>query len=671
MKKYLTLVAVLSAAITFSCQQEVPYDVSRTPEDPEVPVFVVDSVEPEFHATFEEGETKAGFNYNSGARTYSHFWEIGDELAIFPKNNSGKRYTCSDPASGTFTFASNSNDPNTYSYTYNYAVYPKSLPIGFGGQNDPEMTWLLEADYGTSIPITSACVINVEVPAQESFAPDANTLGYGNIMVARSEDENLVFKNCLGWLKIQLVGNALVKRIQVTGKNSEVLSGAGSISFDVSGNPVLAMNTKCSAVGYYKRINITSPYLSLDSSTPTEFYVPLPPVTFSSGFTLTITYENGLTEELSTDKEITITRNTVTPMAVIGGAPVNLSAAATANCYIATNTVLSRRFLFSPVKVDGSSVGTIDHVGVLWETDNTTTAVSTGDIITDVAYTDGNITFALPLNNKQGNALIAAYDSENTILWSWHIWRLNSEPAVKDFRSGKIQDRNLGALSSNPGDERLTWGFVYQYGRKDPFMGSPKPETTTTPHYYAAAGTYSPSDIAYYTESFSESYERQHPTVFMARKDSEPLSAGSIWRSPGWERAKTNVDPCPPGYVVPTGGENVVQLMNYVQPAQIAIEDYAYWYDVYASYDDVNKGWMIHSNWHPVMVTGSAGINVGPTGECVGGSHLWLNRRNACKATVRLRIGSFNYSDAFCSHTNDYDAHNLTAYPLRCEKITW
>lgn len=94
--------------------------------------------------------------------------------------------------------------------------------------------------------------------------------------------------------------------------------------------------------------------------------------------------------------------------------------------------------------------------------------------------------------NGEGNAVIAAYNSKNIILWSWHIWVNNSSPGQKSKavlyktykwnatniygeESGEprvdgypFMSCNLGALNNEPGDPSSA-GLLYQWGRKDPF----------------------------------------------------------------------------------------------------------------------------------------------------------------------------------------------------------
>lgn len=103
---------------------------------------------------------------------------------------------------------------------------------------------------------------------------------------------------------------------------------------------------------------------------------------------------------------------------------------------------------------------------------------------------------------REGNAVIAAYDSQRKVLWSWHIW-VTDEPKVVAFGPEEdaitLLDRNLGATASDAPPEvnayndedgflLATYGLYYQWGRKDPSMGPEVanylPQSTETAPYY-------------------------------------------------------------------------------------------------------------------------------------------------------------------------------------------
>ncbi len=149
----------------------------------------------------------------------------------------------------------------------------------------------------------------------------------------------------------------------------------------------------------------------------------------------------------------------------------NLSASGTANCYLIKE---AGDYKFKAVQgnTDGT-VGSVKSVEVLWESFGTATAPNVGDLISSVSYRDGYIRFSTPATFSEGNAVIAAKNAKGVILWSWHIWCASEgwKEQVYYNDAGTMMDRNLGATSANPG-EVGSMGLLYQWGRKDPFLGA-------------------------------------------------------------------------------------------------------------------------------------------------------------------------------------------------------
>ena len=236
-------------------------------------------------------------------------------------------------------------------------------------------------------------------------------------------------------------------------------------------------------------------------------------------------------------------------------APENLSVKGVANCYI-----VSKRGSYKFLTVKGNSsdnVGDVKSVEVLWESFGTSTAPKEGDLIKSVSYTDGHVTFQTADTFKEGNAVIAAKDASGKILWSWHIW-LTDQPGkcVYANNAGTMMDRNLGATSATPGEVGVL-GLLYQWGRKDPFLGS----SSISDDAEAKSTITWPSAVSSSSSCGTIAYATEHPTTFIANNDANEdwyYSGTSSTDDTRWQSTKTIYDPCPAGWRVPDGGSNGV-----------------------------------------------------------------------------------------------------------------
>ena len=254
------------------------------------------------------------------------------------------------------------------------------------------------------------------------------------------------------------------------------------------------------------------------------------------------------------------------------GSDYDLSKDGSANCYIVDGSVAgyaNKVFKFKANKGNSAvGVGTINSVEVLWATYNSDTApTATTELIAEVDYDKQSendyyeICFKMPATLKAGNAVVAAKDALDNILWSWHIWI--PETTVTNAAYGGIfgsngMDRQLGALiaasdSDSEVQDPKAFGLLYQWGRKDPFLGG----------YTPASGVMISSSNSFESKSSSPislSYSIMHPTKFAYNGETavDPTWAGENWCSDydadfwgGASGVKAQYDPCPPGYKVP------------------------------------------------------------------------------------------------------------------------
>ena len=225
----------------------------------------------------------------------------------------------------------------------------------------------------------------------------------------------------------------------------------------------------------------------------------------------------------------------------------------TANSYIVST---SGTYKFKPVKGNSStSVGSVSSVEVLWESFGTDVIPSEGDLVKDVSYADGYIQFSTPTSFREGNAVIAAKNSSGEILWSWHIW-LTDQPKGQTYynNADTMMDRNLGATTADAGDVGAL-GLLYQWGRKDPFLGSSSISGSTE-----AKSTKSwPSPVSASAIKGTVDYATENPMTFITGTGSSNYDWHYSSRNNDlWKSSKTIYDPCPGGWRVPDGGDNGV-----------------------------------------------------------------------------------------------------------------
>ncbi len=260
----------------------------------------------------------------------------------------------------------------------------------------------------------------------------------------------------------------------------------------------------------------------------------------------------------------------------------DLSLKGTANSYI-----VSEAGTYKLPTVQGNSmesVGQVSYADVIWETFGTATAPSAGDLVSDVRFADNEITFNA--SGKEGNALIAAMDANGEILWSWHIWLTdNPEDQVYRNNAGTMMDRNLGATSATPG-EVAALGLLYQWGRKDPFLGTSSINDKTMAESHNAWGYEFDFSILSNSETGTSDYAVKNPTKYI----NEGSNSGFDWLQKEnrdkyrWDSpsgTKTINDPCPPGYRVPYGGE------NGILPSAFGTQETIWWHK---GFDENNLG---------------------------------------------------------------------------------
>ncbi len=200
----------------------------------------------------------------------------------------------------------------------------------------------------------------------------------------------------------------------------------------------------------------------------------------------------------------------------LGDEAIDLSAEATANCYIAKSNATfkfranvkgngrrdgnSRYMAYHTAKIDNGS-----YSDVVWESTFDGDKTRSCDIIANSPiYSTSDEYIYFSTGSVEGNALIALCSGDGKILWSWHIWVCNDDITTSQANGLEWMDRNIGALS-NRMDDIANRGMLYQWGRKDPFLPSSA--------HYVKMPTHSYDEDYNLTESEEEYYAIQDEIV--------------------------------------------------------------------------------------------------------------------------------------------------------------
>lgn len=346
----------------------------------------------------------------------------------------------------------------------------------------------------------------------------------------------------------------------------------------------------------------------------------------------------------------------------------DLSSSGSANCYIVSRPGV---YKFKATKGNSDiSVGSVSTAAILWETFGTNVAPERCDLIKSISYENNYIIFQTAGSYIKGNAVIAAKDADGTILWSWHIW-ITDKPVEHEYynNAGVVMDRNLGATSASI-DDVGAMGLLYQWGRKDPFLGSSSISEAREPK--STITWPSAVDNGSWTNPIGGSieYVTANPTTFIKIRDSKAYKDWYWYEYHDdpflarWTESniqKSIYDPCPSGWRVPDGGSKSVWAKAIYPRTEVSPNGWSkHKYGInlkltFGGADDI---------WYPFT-----GSRSGYSGEfalvSVGhDAYVWSASLNEEKIyCLHLRINS---TSATCDPSSDeYPAYAL---PVRCVK---
>lgn len=243
----------------------------------------------EFYASFEDTDSRTYVDDQIRLR-----WTAEDCIALFRKTTYNREYMFTGvTGANAGGFKQKSIDDDFWygaDVPYNYAVYPYSVS-----------TQLDETDY----------YFTLTMPDEQTYVENSFGLG-ANTMVAVSETGQLTFKNVGSYLRVRLYGeDVFVSSITLNSKGDESISGTAKVTPALNGYPT------CEMIGTSNSIRLICPEpvaISNDANNPTDFWIVVPPVTLTNGFSVTVENSEGNTQVFEVTKTFTFERNMYTDM---------------------------------------------------------------------------------------------------------------------------------------------------------------------------------------------------------------------------------------------------------------------------------------------------------------------------------------------------------------------
>lgn len=505
MKRFFVFAAL--AAISLSaCQQDLEIEENKLPGEAVV-----------FTATTESSATKTALSENGDS--YDVVWCSGDQITIVDAAAKVGVYT----TTGTTTRADFTKES------------------GDDAETAPFKAWYPASVYNDGTPAL----------------PEVQTYVEGNIsgspMYAESSTNTLEFKNIVGIIRLNVSttqGGKSVRRIVLSaneGMSGAIINAASLVASNyvaaVSGTSGVTLDCGESGVAI--------------GSEATAFHIAVPANTYTS-LSITVVTTDGLSQTRTANTGITVSRSQITGVTIsfndLQPPVTDLSAAGTANTYIVSS---AGKYKFkATVKgnggldpLTGTTATTIDPEGiagvkVLWELYGQGRAIKHDGSAYDIRYSDGYVYFSTPDTFVPGDACVAVYDSDGTILWSWLIWA-TPEPGTMTHNDATFMDRNLGAIDVG----NCMRGFCFQWGRKDAFSAADG--NNYSPYTYVPAVSTVFNKVSGSHQSME--YTVKHPTTLIGyTSNSDTWMSEDLTTKPWRPDVKTIYDPCPPGWRIPT-----------------------------------------------------------------------------------------------------------------------
>lgn len=619
-QKYAFLFLTVLSAV-FSCAQ---IDEGNFEEKVEV-----EKVAMTFTASIEKDvDTKTELGGNVGDALRKVYWQPSDKIGVTVGDAS--EYTGYPPVEA-FTSTSASRTEK--------AEFDGSIAFSSS----------YHAFYPYSTELRDSCGVFVfNLPQVQKYVRGTFDPNAAPMAAKASAGEELQFRNLCGILALQLKGAGSVKSITFMGRDEmgQPMNVAGGFevnmltddfpNLNLKSNPKSSVTLECGEA------------VALSSASDTPFYLVLPPATYSS-FMVLITMADGRVMIKEGTKPLTIKRSDIanaSSLTYVESVALDLSERGNSNCYIVPKagiysfdaSVIGNRefglmdgFHTDNVKISPSSVS------LLWEDRN--------GVVLSPSMDGNKVKFIT--TGREGNALLAVQDVNGQTIWSWHIW-VTDQPQdqvyVNDKGTFTLMDRHLGAIHNASDDWKNAQGLMYQWGRKDPFVG----RQDGTQMYTTNNNQVSIAEAV------------QNPTVFegVGYRGWVDKENTIMWHP----SKKTIYDPCPVGYRV--AHKNV--WTGFLQDGHTNQYGITEKYNVAGGWDN---GWNFlydgtNATYYPVNQNINSDGGYYSNNES---SHVWSSEYSYERYGYSLYF--YYYTDS-SSNLELYRSSDYTtdAYPVRCMK---
>lgn len=501
------------------------------------------------HATIEDKDaTRTVMDESNNV-----LWSENDQIIAFMKSSYGHKYQVKPSFVGKsyadFSIVSSGNGSDLSAgneWEHNVVYYPYSEDIECLKSG---------ANYE----------LEVNLPSEQVYVPDSFANG-SMAMVAVSENNNITFCNVLGGMKLQLKGTQKVKSITLQGKNNEKLSGAAVVTAYTDGTkPAITMTS-----GASKSVTLNcGEGIQLNESNTTEFIISLPPVLFNKGFDVTIADTEGKTYVVETEKANTILRSSllVMPGVKLGDKPSDNEYGDDDELIVPVSYVELNR---TTIKLYERCTAQLTATVGPRDATNKTVVWSSNDATVATVDQNGVVTAILA-----GKAIISAAAGGITSTCSIEVSPIAiaivdyiDEYGINHGKGTAIGKAVWAPVNCGYHSTGFLYGKLYQWGRKygQGYSGNLFDEECNKIGEYSDSilTTIEEGDISVVTGN-----HKNNANVFYTCSS----KYGNDWVDPRddklWNNGsetypiKTDSDPCPEGWRVPTYDEANELRMNY------------------------------------------------------------------------------------------------------------